>query len=220
MSQARAASLPFLFLLAAAVPACSGGDGGGGGKDFGEESIPMTEDCGGVAGMNGNAILAANTVTHVESELAYTTATGGSADETGVAVDLSWPTASEAICYPAYEEDGLVIAQPRLAVEGVTFAIVTSDGGFAESLDAKGWIFSNGGFANPPMVVAVTDYGDLEGDWEPYPDYTPIGTTMVFVTTPVAGNPELTYGNVGRGPEKKSELAGGVFRSRFQMASW
>lgn len=213
-------SLASLAILGAAASACSGGNGGGGGDDYGESSIPLAEDCEGVAGMNGNEILAANTVTHLESELSYTTAEGPATEHTPVEIDITWPSPAEAICYPAFLEDDFVIAQPRVAIEGLTLAVVTSDGKFAETLDARGWILSNGGFPNPPVVVAVTHYDSLEGSWEPYPDYTPVGETMTFVATPVASNPDFSHGMVTRGGGNRSELEAGIFRSSFQMASW
>ena len=219
MTIARAlALLPFGGLL---ISACSGGGGdGGGGTDFGETTIPLSEDCEGVAGLNGDAVLAASSVTQMESQLGYTPASGPATEFTAVTVDLTWPDADEASCYPSFDLGQGIEVPPRVAIEGLTFAIVTSDGGFAETLDAKAWAYSNGGFVNPPVVLAVTDYGDLEGDWEPYPDYTPVGDTMLFVTTPVASNPEISYGTIDRGDLRASDVRAGVTGPRFQMASW
>lgn len=213
----RIAALAPLLLVAA----CSGG-GGGGAPDFGQyELATLTTECEGFAGLTGQAILdAAPDSNMYATDLGYITAAGGRVDETALTMQLEWPAAPVATCYPAYEKEGTLPAGPRVAIEGVEFSFVTADGKFEESLDAKGWLTTGNGFLQQKIVLAVTTRGALDGSWEPFPDYEPISKNMSFSTALSGSSSTLTSGLVGGGLPDRDEYDAAIFGSQFVMATW
>jgi len=196
------------------------GCGGGGGDDFGQTQLETLDTpCMGVAGLTGSAVLARK-ADMLQGTLSYITANAMRVNPTALTVTLTWPAAPVAVCYPPFMDKGALVAQARVAVEGLTLTFKTADGKFDESLSAKAWLMQTGTAVNPiPAVVAVTSQGSLRGSWEPFPDYTPAaGSTMPFVLTLVSTT--TASGNVGMGSEDSGELGAGIFRSRFAMATF
>ena len=206
-------------VLAMVCSGCAGG-GGGGAPDFGQyELASLDEDCEGVAGLSGSvAWNAANE--HYDAELGYITAAGGRVDLTDLDIDLTLPAEPVAVCYPEFTGDTGAVTGPRVAIVGVDMAFVTADGQFDENLDAKLWTTTNAGFPQPPIVLAVTTRGALDGDWEPFPDYEPISKNMSFVTALTGSSSTFTGGNVGGGHADRHEYDAAIFSSQFALATW
>ena len=207
-----------LAALAAASAACSGGDGGGS-PDFGQyELASLSEDCEGVAGLNGQAILTAANAPYT-AELGYITAEGARVDLTALTIDLTWPANPVATCYPEWTES-VPATPPRVAIEGVDMAFVTADGQFDESLGAKGWLYQLNGFIQTPIALAVTTRGALDGSWEPFEGYVPVSKNMSFHTMLTGSSATITSGLVGGGLPDRDEYNAAIFSSQFAMATF
>lgn len=217
---ANATRLSVVLVSILSTAGCAGGGGGGGAPDFGQyELASLDDDCEGVAGLSGSvAWNAANE--HYDAELGYITAAGGRVDLTDLDIDLTLPASPVAICYPELANDLGGVTGPRVAIDGVGMAFVTADGGFDENLDAKLWTTTNAGFPQPPIVLAVTTRGALDGDWEPFPDYTPASSNMSFATALTGSSSTFTSGNVGGGHPDRDEYDAAIFSGQFAMATW
>ena len=210
-----------LALLSLGTAACSGGGGGGGSNegDFGQYEIATDADCEGIAGLSG--MLALNAMNeHYETELGYITADAQRVDLTALTIDLALPAEPIAMCYPEFTTDLGQIVGPRVAVPGVEMTFVTADGKFDESLDTKLWTTTNAGFPQAPIALAITTRGALDGDWEPFEDYTPASSNMSFFTMLTGSSSTLTSGNVGAGFASRKEQNAAIFGSGFAMATW
>ena len=208
-----------LAALVVASAACSGGGGGGGSPDFGQyELASLSEDCEGVAGLNGQAILTAANAPYT-AELGYITAGGTRVDLTALDIDLTWPANPAATCYPEWTESTNP-TPPRVAIEGVDMEFVTADGKFDESLDAKGWLYVLNNAVQTPIAIAVTTRGSLDGSWEPFPDYEPASKNMSFQTMLTGSSATITTGLVGGGMPDRDEFNAAIFSSFFAMATF
>lgn len=211
-----------LAVLSLAAAACSGGGGGGGGNegDFGQYEIAIDADCEGIAGMSG--MLALNAMNeHYDSELGYITANAQRIDLTALTIDLALPAEPIAMCYPEFTSDLGAVVGPRVAVPGVEMTFVTADGKFDESLEAKLWTTTNAGFPQPPIALAITTRGQLDGSWEPFADYEPVHSSMSFYTALTGSSSTFTSGNVGAGfPDRKEWNAAIFVQGGFSMATW
>lgn len=160
-------TLGALFLVG-----CSGGSGTTDtdlppATDFGDVAVPLDAPCEGIAGLTGQAILDLQT-TGSTTTLAYVTADAQVVDPTALTVAITWPSAPEARCYPAWDEAPLYQAPERVGIHGLTLGITTADGHFAESLDATAWLIASQG-APQALVAGVTTYAGLHGDWVAIP---------------------------------------------------
>jgi hypothetical protein len=219
----NAARLSLLFLVSSTA-ACSGGGGGGGGNegDFGQyELASLDEDCEGIAGLRGRVALQAANAPY-DAELGYITANAQRIDLTPLTIDLTIPATPTVLCYPEHTTENGVVATPRVAVTGVEMIFATDDGKFDESLDAKLWSTTANGFIQPPMALAVTTRGQLNGSWEPFEDYEPIEKNMSFMTGLTGSSSTFTAGLVGCGHDDRKEYNAAIFDvpGQFAMATW
>lgn len=208
-------------LLALGCVGCGGEDAtpGGAGPSFGQRDLAsLTEGCEGIAAMTGQAVLDQKT-DQIAATLGYVTASGGKVSPTDLTIDLTWPPAPVATCYPPYEHGG-VVTGPRLGVAGVGMRFVTSDGKFDETLASIAWLPSVNGAVGAPVVVGVTARSSLKGSWQPFPDYGAAGTTLAFVNRLSGAQSSQVGGNIGMSTGTIAELEAGVFASGFAMAIW
>ncbi|GMV13654.1 MAG: hypothetical protein AMXMBFR56_18780 [Polyangiaceae bacterium] len=207
--------------LLALVVGCGGGDDGGGGaaSSYGGHDLgSLSESCEGIAGLTGDALLAQKT-DQVAATLGYVTASGDKVSPSALTLDLTWPAAPVATCFPAHNE-AAVTAEPRVGIRGVGMRFVTADGKFDETLDATAWLTSTSGAPSFPLVVGVTTRSALKGSWEPFPDYGAAGSTLAFVNRLTGATSAQSGGNINMTAATLDELRAGVFRSGFAMALW
>lgn len=198
----------------------SGGGSGGGGKSYGETPLDTLDaPCGDVAGLTGQAILDQR-ADSIQTTLAYVTSDAQLVDPTALSMTLGWPATPVATCYPPYPEQGVPLADSRVAIDGLQLHFSTADGKFNETLPAKAWLASVNGSVQTPQLVAVTSRGALKGSWTPMPSYDSGGQTVFFSTHLAGANSNLANGLVGLGNQPASELEAYVVRSSSAIAVW
>jgi len=197
----------------------AGGTGGGAGGSgiIGKHAVGLDEACEGVPGLTGRAILDQR-ADHIVTTLGYITAQAMRVDLTALTIDLTWPASPMAVCYEPYFENGVMIAAARVAIEGLSMRFVTADGKFNETLPAKAWLPFVNGALQFPQLLAVTLRANLQGTWQPFPEYT--GNTINFFSRLSSANPNTVNGNVGLGGEIPAQLDAAIFRSRAAVATW
>ncbi len=209
---ATATARRLLPLCALVLASC----GGGGGSDFGQTTISLDENCRAVNGLNGQAILAQK-ADSASTMLAYVTAQGMRVDPTALTMTITWPAAPTATCYPAFEDKGVVVAGPRVAITGLSLKFMTADGKFNETLPATALLPTVNGALQFPQLIAVTSHGSLKGSWDPIPELRS-GGTLIFFTRLAGAGTSSAGGNVGYGDEDPDQLRAGIFKSRFAVA--
>ncbi len=194
-----------------------GGVDGGGGPEFGEVTLAsLDEDCQGVAGLKGQAILDAR-IDSVQETLSYIEPDGSRVRPTAVTVSLTWPASPSAVCYPPYSATGLNPSAERVAIEGLQMRFATADGLFDEQVDAKAWLMINGGAIAPLQILAVTRLSGLSGTYEPDPAvFIPGDHTLAFSVI----GPTGAQGGVGISDELPENLEAAVFLGRFAVGLW
>ena len=137
----------------------------------------LDEDCEGVQGLNGAAILKhkleASThqlryISVINDEVVYS-------EPVELTLSVSWPQQPTLMCYPAYQDErGRALAPARLAMLGLTLRVKTPDGRFDEVVPARAWVRrqSNGAFA-PVNIQATQAKGSLQGSYDPRAQYGP-----------------------------------------------
>lgn len=187
--------------------------------DFGGTELGLDEDCGGIVGLTGQAVLDRQTAGYT-STLNYVTADAQFVDPTALTVALTWPAAPIATCYPAWDETPLYAAEDRVGIHGLTLSLSTADGHFTETLDATAWLTVLSGTPVQTSVTGVRRYGALDGDWVPFAEYGDgTGATLDFQVV-LAQNPSAIQGSVGMGTIPLDRMEAGVFGSRFAVATW
>ena len=186
-------------------------------RQVGQHELPSLDAiCDGRAGITGRAVLDLK-VEHLEGTLSYVTATGSAVDPTPVTIDLTWPEAPVAICYPKFQPDGGgVSAEARVAIAGLTISFKTADGKFAESIPAKAWMT----VINGPLVTAVTSRPQLKGTWKPFTEYENAGNTVLISTFLTLTGPGKAGGNVGLSQEDPADLNAFILKGRFAVATY
>ncbi len=188
--------------------------------DFGGVVVPLADDCAGIAGLSGQALLDHRSDGYTTT-LSYVTADAQYVDPTALTVAVTWPASPEATCYPAWDEAPLYTATERVGIHGLTLNVTTADGHFTESLDATAWFISYNGTPGSAYVAGVTRFEGLHGDWVPFPEYGDgTGTTMDFVVVLPAPPAETIQGSVDMGGIPLDRMEAGVFGSRFAVATW
>jgi len=183
--------------------------------DFMGVDIALDEDCAGIVGLTGQAILDKRTDGHV-STLAYVTAAAEMVDPTEVTVVLTWPDSPVATCYPAWDETPLYLAEARVGIHGLQMSITTADGHYAETMDATAWYVPYQGTPASAYAVGTKTYAGLDGDWVPFPEYSSTGANMDFNVTLAT----YVQGTVAMGNIPLDRMEAGVFGSRFAVATW
>lgn len=206
-----------LVLLALAV-GC-----GDDGPNFDQVRLASLDDlCQSIEGLTGNAILAKRTDS-ISGTLAYITPEGNAISPTGFAIDLTWPEAPVAVCYPPFVSDdpGAPQAESRVAIEGLTLTFTTEDGQFAERLSAKAWLTSfKGTIIETPTVVAVTRKSGLRGSWESSIELAVDDPTLSIFAQLFGDTADTSNGHIGISLHDPALLEGGVFGSRLAVATW
>lgn len=187
--------------------------------DFGQRPLAsLDEPCQAIPGLTGQAVLAQRT-DQVTATLAYVTAAAGKVSPTALTIDLTWPGAPIAVCYPAYTSTGVAVG-PRVAIEGLSMRFSTADGKFDEVLPAKAWLMTSSGVPGATLAVGVGSRQSLHGSWRPFVDYDNGGSTLAFVSRLAGASSSQAGGNVGLSATAPSEAGAGIFRSGNAMAIW
>jgi hypothetical protein len=211
----RTTRMVWVGLVAAISLSCGSGSDPVPEPDFGQHALAsLDEACEGIPGLTGQAVLDQR-VDFVSQYLYYVTASGDTVSPTALRIELTWPAAPVAVCYPAYADEG-VSTGPRVAIAGVAMRFTTTDGKFAEELAAKAWIFSSSGAASVTAVMAARSRDALTGTWVPFANYDNGGATLTFVK-PISGV-YSTRGNVGLSNTSLAEAGAGIVRSGNAVA--
>jgi hypothetical protein len=206
-----------LLALLALLVGCGGGAASG--PDFGQRSLAsLDEPCQQVPGLTGQAVLDQRT-DQVAATLAYVTAAAGMVTPTALTIDLTWPGAPVAVCYPGYTATGVAVG-PRVAIEGLSMRFSTADGKFDEVLPARAWLMTSSGVPGATLVVGVESRQTLHGSWRPFSDYDNGGSTLAFVSRLAGASSSQAGGNVGMSATSLAEAGAGIFRSGNAMAIW
>jgi hypothetical protein len=105
-----------------------------------------------------------------------------------------------------------------VAIEGLTMRFVTADGTFDETLAAKAWLPTSGNTIIYPLVMAVTVRANLQGTWQPSPEYE--GNTVDFVVHLGSAGSTSYDGTVGLGSGNPVELDAAIFGDRSMVGIW
>ena len=209
-----ASSVRWAFLLLLATAACGSdpepADSGG----FGAHTLgSLAEECEGVSGLSGQAILDQR-ADSFSSTLSYVTAQGQKVNPTDLSVQLAWPDAPAATCYPPYEAHSHQVAFARVAIQGLGLSFVTTDGKLTESLPAKAWLLLLPSGAKSVQVMAVTTPYALTGRWQAPPEYQSFDTLVFTVGLPSQS------GVVAVSAQPSAEIDAGVLRGSLAVASF
>lgn len=194
------------------------GTGGAGNVYGGTKLASLTEDCEGISGLSGQAILDQK-VEQVITTLGYIGMNGTQVGSTDLTLDITWPAQAVATCYPAYTDPvTTALTAPRVGIDGLGMHFVTSDGKFDETVGADAWLSSNSGTVGLATAVGRQSRSALSGSWTPFPDYDNGGTMLTFVNRLTAAG--QANGNIGLSNANPAMLDGGVFPPGNAMALW
>lgn len=197
-------------------------DSDGDADAFGAYELELTDDCEGIVGLNGAALLAlqAGSITTTLGYIDIETAL--QERPTALSISLEWPEDPQSWCYPAYSEEGYANAEPRVAIGGLVMQFETDDGGFAETMPAKAWFQSIEGGAEFAMAFAMglQTLDDVAGTWEPPPDVQPALANMQFSARLIGEASDGGTGLVGLTATDLAHLSAFVSRGGFAMATW
>jgi len=213
----RTAFIVWVGLATGISLGCGGGSAAP--ESFGQHELgSLDEACEGVLGLTGQAVLDQRS-DQITSTLAYVTASGDRVSPTALTIDLAWPAAPVAVCYPSHTS-GALVTEPRVAIEGLSMRFATVDGKFDEELPAKAWLTSMSGTPTLSIVIGVTSRGALRGSWSPFGDYDNGGSTLTFVNRLAGASSAQAGGNVGLGYTSIAEAGAGIFRGANAVAVW
>jgi hypothetical protein len=194
------------------------GAGGAGNVYGGVELASLTDDCEGISGLNGQAILDQK-MEQVTTSLGYIGMSGTQVGSTDLTLDITWPAQTVATCYAAFTDPvTTAVTEARVGIRGLGMHFVTSDGKFDETVGANAWLSSGGGTVGLATAVGSKSRTALTGTWVPFPDYDNGGTTLTFVNRLTAAG--QSNGNIGLSNATPAALDGGVFAPGNAMALW
>ena len=137
----------------------------------------LDEDCEGVQGLNGAAILKhkleASThqlryISVINDEVVYS-------EPVELTLSVSWPQQPTLMCYPAYQDErGRALAPARLAMLGLTLRVKTPDGRLDETMAARAQLSDAGNGSFLAIAIQGTLPKErLRGAYDPSADYGP-----------------------------------------------
>lgn len=184
---------------------------------YGESIIAMDEDCEGIAGLNGDALIADTTDTLIVTMADVDADTDEHTNPRELTIGITWPNTPEATCYPEYFEDPATI-QPRLAIWGVTITATTTDGEFSESFEGAAWLSTNNGTVGSPSVAGGAEIAEIAGSYMPG-DEVLFPNPYVSLFTTLSG-PLGARGNFAMSAAGSVKLSYGSFTGRQIVISW
>lgn len=139
--------------------------------DVGQYPVAIDEECEGIPGLTGQAVLDAM-LTHQDLSMGWWDGYGWNGDD--LDLDYTWPTAPYVVtCFPDRD--------PRVAVSGLTMTVRDADGLFDETLEAVGFQQTFGGnIVFGPVVIAVTQSSAIQGTWTPPPGSAKVDLALRF----------------------------------------
>ena len=193
------------------------GTAGTNGADYGEQMIGLSEDCEGIAGLNGDALLAAMTDTLIVNMADIDPDTMMHVNPRELTITIDWPADPVAICYPEYVEDPATIP-PRLGIFGLTIGLSTTDGELAESFEGAAWLSTNQGAVGSPSVAGSIGVADLQGSYTPG-DEVLFAEPLLSVFTTLDGALGVR-GNIAMSRGDNVALSYGSFTGRQIVIEW